>query len=291
MIRLSVNVLSSSILLIRNIFSGNLKTYKDALLLYKIGQIAIEDLIEICEKCFILRIVDESELDLCPNGERIVVAYESSEEEAYRIILEMYVKNIGPSWSKRIPYGRMEASIFMTKDERACFVEAGLLENMPDEAAVKWWDDVARVIRVQDQNQKNETGRVGEKLTMSYEKKRTQSNPVWKSIDSNLVGYDIQSKVSKEDLHPLLIEVKTSEEAMKDAFCHITENEWLVAQTAYAYIFYFWLINGRSYQLAKLSCDDIKPHIPVNSMQGRWESVKIPFCCFEERFITLEDEE
>ena len=116
-------------------------------------------------------------------------------------MLADYVLKTAPIWSNRIPYGRREATIFMSKDEKACFADAGLLSDHLDTGIITWWDTIATKIRTQDQQAKNETGRLGERNTIKYERNRTNSEPIWMSIDSNLAGYDIKSRVSEDSGH------------------------------------------------------------------------------------------
>lgn len=39
--------------------------------------------------------------------------------------------------------------------------------------------------------------------------------------------------------------------------------------------------------LAILSPDEILPYIPTNNLDGQWETVKIPFLCFEDKFVEI----
>lgn len=202
-------------------------------------------------------------------------------------MLKDYVIQLAPIWTNRIPYGRREAAIFMSKDERACFSEAKLLSPQLDSGVIDWWDTIANKIRMQAQQVNNDTGRIGERNSMKYERLRTDSEPIWMSVDSNLAGYDIKSKLSKDNPDALLIEVKASTSALDQAAFHVTSHEWRVAFTSAAYVFHVWCLLGNKKLLAIISPMDVQPYIPTNNLEGEWESAKIPFSCFESKFIEI----
>ena len=202
-------------------------------------------------------------------------------------MLEDYVLKCAPVWSNRIPYGRKEASLFMSDDERACFIEAGLLNKNIDMIAIKWWDTLSTIIRGKSAQENVEIGREGERQTFQYEKRRTEVSPKWMSIESNLVGYDIQSQIDKNDGTPLLIEVKTSKNVLHDACFYITSHEWYVACTSKSYIIHLWLLSPTGNQLAILTPDEIRPYVPTNNLEGQWEDAKIPYSCFNGKFVKI----
>ena len=202
-------------------------------------------------------------------------------------MLTDYVLKCAPIWANRIPYGRREATIFMTKDERACFADAGLISDHLDAGIIDWWDTIATHIRMQTKQSKIGTGRLGERNTIKYERSRTNIDPMWMSIDSNLLGYDIKSQVSKNDPGTLLIEVKASTFTLSRAEFYVTSNEWNVAITSGAYVFHLWCLSDGKKMLAILSPDEILPYIPTNNLDGQWETVKIPFLCFEDKFVEI----
>lgn len=175
----------------------------------------------------------------------------------------------------------------MSKDEKACFTDAGLLSDHLDPGIITWWDIIATKIRTQDQQAKNETGRLGERNTIKYERNRTNSEPIWMSIDSNLAGYDIKSRVSEDSSDILLIEVKASTYALGQAVFHVTSHEWNVALTSRAYVFHLWCLSDSKKMLAVISPDELLPYIPTNNLEGQWESAQIPFSCFEGQFVEI----
>lgn len=188
-----------------------------------------------------------------------------------------------PSWSKLFPKGRNETAKFVSSDVRQCFEEAGLLAIPVTDDIVAWWDEVSGLIRGIKTSVLAQTGRYGERLSLKYEEVRTGKAPVWQSIESNLSGFDVLSCLSNSDETPLQIEVKASENSLDYAQFHLTYNEWESATLARNYIFHLWLM-GTSPRLASVTVDQMEAHIPINSGEGVWESVRVPFGVFRESF-------
>lgn len=280
-IRLSCNILYAVVNILKNIKKLDLLTEEE---IWDINssQINTAWIIQTIKQCGWITEVDSNQILLTDQGNRIVNE-NCNTKKVMRIMLSDYILSFCPVWSYRIPYGRLEATYIMTKDERACFHEAGLLSDFPDDETVKWWDSLSTTIRkLQDVN-KSDCGRTGERLTLAYEEKRTGIKPKWISIDTNLAGYDVLSQLSSEDSSNLLIEVKASKSDLKSAVCHITVNEWKIASTAKNYMFYLWVI-GSTNMLATIETLQIAPYIPTNNLSGEWESVQIPFVCFKDLF-------
>ena len=286
MIRLSMNVLASALALLNRI-----ETYKfsslSELAYSKIVSISAEDIFEFSYNCGWVS-ENENELALTRRGNGLLrLQTQELLVDLRRQMLADYVLNAAPIWSNRIPYGRREAAIFMSKDEKACFVDAGLLSDHLDPGIIDWWDALSAKIRMRSQQTKSEIGRLGERNTISYEQKRTGAEPVWMSVDSNLAGYDVKSQVSQECLDALLIEVKTSTYSLDKAEFHVTSHEWNVALTSVTYLFYLWCLSGNSKMLAIVSPRELLPYIPTNNLDGQWESTKIPFSSFKDKFIEI----
>ena len=201
-----------------------------------------------------------------------------------RIMLYDYICYVAPAWAKRIPYGRLEAFIFMTKDEQACFYEAGLMEDSPEDAVVSWWDHISCRLRKAEDDMKTKIGRRGEYLTIHYEQERTGEKPCWVSLDSNLSGYDVISQCGQNDASRLLIEVKSSEKSIVTADFFVSENEWHTASNAKNYLFYLWSFFENRRRLAIISPQQLSCYIPTNNKSGKWQTVKIPFADFSEAF-------
>ena len=207
----------------------------------------------------------------------------------YRLLLYDYIKYIKPAWSSLLTKGRFESVPFFTKDIIACFFDAGLMGEPPDAEVIYWWDEVNNLIYINDMKKKTDIGRLGERLSYFYERQRTNINPIWKSIDSNLAGYDILSQTDKNNGEKLLIEVKCSNRAMINAEAILSRNEWNTACRSTNYIFHFWHITkSDEHYLAVISKETILSHIPIDFGKGLWEECSIPFSAFERQFHLTE---
>lgn len=286
MIRLSMNVLNSALALLNRIDTYNFSSLSE-LAYSKIVSISAEDIFAFSSNCGWVS-ETESGLSLTKRGHGLLWLHaQGLLVDLKQQMLVDYVLKCAPIWSNRIPYGRREAAIFMSKDEKACFADAGLLSTHLDSGIVGWWDTIAIQIRMQTQQAKSEIGRLGERNTIKYERNRTNSEPVWMSIDTSLAGYDIKSQMSKDNSDPLLIEVKASTFSLEQAEFHVTFHEWNVALMSGAYLFHLWCLFGNKKMLAIISPSDVLPYIPTNNLEGQWETAKIPFSCFENKFIEI----
>ena len=284
MIRLSVNILTSSISLLSRLSNYTSLTN---LVYSRITSISIEDVFDFASRCGWACMHNETPI-LTDRGRDILQLYEHC--ELYKVLRQMlndYILKVSPIWSKRIPYGRGEAAIFMTEDERACFSKAKLLLEVLDPSIVAWWDTLADHVRHQASKNLIDIGRLGEENTIRYERRRTLYEPKWMSIDSNMAGYDIQSRIEKENPSELLIEVKTTRQTINEAWFHISAHEWSVACTSSAYVFHLWCFSEGKKYLAIINANEMKPFIPVNSQDGEWENVKIPYASFKDKYFEI----
>ncbi len=283
MIRLSVNVITSAMMLLKrieeNYFSNVL-----ALTYSQIFSISAESLFNFSSQCKWCELKDDLPT-LTNRGKEIVSLLNNDLTQlTKREMLRDYILEIKPIWVFRIPYGRKEASVYMTKDEVACFMEAELLSDRIDSSIVKWWDMISEMIRADVKNNKLEIGRLGEEYSLKYEKERTKSEPMWISIDTNMAGYDIKSQTDSTCHTPLLIEVKASKENINHADFYLSSHEWLVAKTSTNYIFHLWSVYDERKMLAIVTPSELESFIPTNNLTGEWESVKIPFRSFADNF-------
>ena len=230
-------------------------------------------------------------LSITPTGLLVLSLFDGNtiSHELWKVILDNYIRTCSPIWSKRIPYGRKEAFLFMNKEEKRCFVSAGLI-NSYDKNVISWWDTIANMERQQLSAQQEEAGRTGEYLTMAYEKIRTGKEPDWCSVETNLSGYDILSYRDNNNSARILIEVKSSDLPVSDASFHVSKREWEISQLSNnqgRYFFYLWSLQDNS--LAIVPQNEVFPHIPTNNSSGQWLDVKIPFSVFFDHFFSPAD--
>lgn len=240
MIRITTTVMDACTVLLERIQLGFFKDASDMLGI-SIYQLRSEDIAELATTCGWVT-VENMAITTRGNG---ILNVSAHSPEQYAMMLWDYVIKCKPIWAYRIPYGRKETSLFMSKDEMACLSEANLLSAVPSNNTIAWWDGLADIIRQKSQQVRSELGRKGERLSIAYEKHRIGIEPLWKAIESNCAGYDIQSFVDNQCLESLLIEVKTTNDSIDHAVFHVTANEWMTACNSGHYVFHLWLIRNK----------------------------------------------
>jgi hypothetical protein len=240
----------------------------------------IDDILDTACQCQWIDISDNT-ISLTQKGE---LYSEQFSIETKREMISDFIKHTSPSWGFLIPRGRMECIHYMPMDVHACFFAAKLLEKLPSDDTILWWDNQSLNIQKKKELTNLSRGRTGEKLTLFYEKGRTGLDAQWKSIESNLLGYDILSRVDRSDDTPMLIEVKSSENTIKYASAFISRHEWDIAMQSKYYLFYFWLLEKPYPRIAIVYPDNVKKHIPEDQGCGKWRTTEIHFELFEKHF-------
>jgi hypothetical protein len=163
-------------------------------------------------------------------------------------------------------------------------LEYGQLFNYEEDLVREWWSNIFRRFQTYKEGKKLELGKVAEKLTLDFERKRLMSDGYpsdhtsvkWASQMSDKFGYDILSirgrgfKFSYDEKDKIQIEVKSSVLDNTLAFrFFITKNEWTKAKdNIESYFFYCWASAKIETQSAigpfVISAKDIESHIPMD---------------------------
>lgn len=279
--------LSRTLLLLSAIDEYQCKTRHEVELLTICDGLDKQSIIDFANQCLWLKTTG-SGVSLTERGQELIRVFDRIHlsQEVCRMALFDYISICRPAWANRIPYGRKEAYFFMSEDEKLCFIDAGLMTST-DQITVDWWDRVSLLFRNERDEILEDTGRIGERLTLEYENRRTATPPIWESLDSNRSGYDILSIKETGDSQTIMIEVKSSFQNIDKAEMIITRNEWDVASfqcNSDRYFFYLWLLGGkRKVAIIPMSC--MKNHVPENKGQGKWETISIPFSVFRNDFL------
>jgi len=281
MIRLSPGILASSHILLRRAYEHN--NYD---LLPFVGKSTsidgtkADDVISTMCACKWV-IIEQGNSVLSEKGKKYALKFDHIVK---RQMISDFIVHASDSWISLIPRGRKECIAYMPADVLACFQSAELLISPPSDDVVLWWDQQSQMVRNNQVLSSLSIGRIGEKLTIKYEKMRTQIMPIWKSIESNLAGYDVLSFLEEGSTVRLAIEVKTSERSIDTATASITRNEWDTAIESKHYLFHFWLLSDVYQKLAILTTEDISFHIPKDQGLGRWKDTMIDFKLFSHKF-------
>jgi len=228
--------------------------------------------LELSQQCSWILVAQDGSIEVTPSGTEISL---KTPEHALRDQIRDYILCVRPPWSGLLPRGREEAVLYFSDDVRQCFDEADLLAECDDEV-VQWWDNLSSAARGRRNDSLAEIGRQGEKLSLQYELRRTNTAPTWMAIESNLAGFDIQSIVSELDSNALFIEVKASERKLDSAQIFISKNEWRVARTTENFVFHVWVDVYSEERLFVVTTEAIGRHIPKDAGDGDWRNVKIP---------------
>ena len=228
MIVASINLLYASTQLIQKMDKYELKTVSELLQLPS-GNIDPNDVISFSQNCGWISIDQSRKYTLTKTGTTILQLSSGGlnvPKPLLRGMLYDYAVNCRPAWVNLTPRGRDEALIMMSDNEKQCCGYAGLMDSTMDDAAIIWWDKVSMSVRSEVDADKLKKGREGEHLTIEYETIRTNQKPEWISIESNADGYDVLSRVSKDNSRRLRIEVKASSKNIADASFFISKNEY-----------------------------------------------------------------
>lgn len=233
--------------------------------------------------------LDLSWLEVQPNGllavtvrgERAAAA--ANPQAGLRSMLIDFIEVAQPPWLQLVPYGRRETLLQAPPSIRQVFVEAGLAYGN-DEDTVRFWDALAARARGLRDGVLTEIGRRGERLTLQYERNRTGVEPKWIALESASDGYDVLSRVSDSDNRRLTVEVKASERSVDYASFFITRNEWETALASLHHRFHIWLITPKGNQVAVLTVEEVRRHVPVECGAGEWQTLSIPCSVFRKSF-------
>lgn len=219
--------------------------------------------------------------ELTVTGERLLMT--TGYEAQLRQALLDYIDIEHPSWVQNASFGRSRVMSFAGSQIAQVFVEAGLADGT-DDAVITFWDALAARARGQRDGRLTQIGRLGERLTMAFETRRTGKKPTWVAIDNNSDGYDVLSVVNADDSKQLTIEVKTSMQGVS-GFAIITRNEWDMAIESESHVFHFWNLNDPDQpKLATICKETMQAHVPIDCGLASWDSAKVPFRAFADAF-------
>lgn len=200
--------------------------------------------------------------------------------EFYRVCIRAVIVE-NSIWSKSITLGRARFLGQLSRDELFCFRAASLLDSPPPIDVVKWWDEMASIMRQNLGAAAMVRARRAEQLTLDHETERLRGlgisrPPQWTAIEDNTAGYDVLS-FDKGDFGPTnrLIEVKSTIASPLRFF--ITRNEWGQAlKFGPSYHFHIWDLTPQVPRLFERTVEQIAPHIPQDQKTGKWTNAEIP---------------
>ena len=246
-----------------------------------IGVMNIDIVLEVTQELNWIRADGEGRAVLTSSGTRIMLL--TTIEARIRQAILDYVDIKEPFWLQNAAFGRKKLLAFTGSTIGQVFLEAGLINGVSNDI-VEFWDILAARARGQKDNHLLEIGRNGERLSLAYERERTNKEPKWISIETNTDGYDVLSVIAEEDLRPLTIEVKSTRIGVGGEI-YLTRNEWDQAIIKEAHLFHLWDISKIIPRLACVTPKQMEEHIPINHGFGEWGVTQIPLEPFNKYFI------
>jgi hypothetical protein len=183
------------------------------------------------------------------------------------------------AWADSIRYGREEALKRMPEDAQQCFEESRMLSKRWTKELISWWDRLGQDRRVRIQERNGEVGRAAEELSYRFETARTGTRPIWRALESAFYGFDLLSRVSKNNTDLLRIEVKGTKLKASQASFTLTRHEWDTARRTGGYVFHLWTLEQPT-RVAVVDYSLLEQHVPRDQGRGKWTNSNIPFGVF-----------
>lgn len=214
--------------------------------------------------------------------------YNDSIIKLQRELLWGYIEYKRPPWAKHLHLGVKHARLRISdSNEKQVFQDLNLFveQDETDEEIMEWWSRASIFSRSMANQALLETGNTGELLSLNYERNRTGQRPKHRAYYSHSYGYDIESKISKEDTNPLYIEVKASTEDWKVAELFLSRHEYETClKYGSSYTFHLWDLSEGIGKLLIVKGEEILHRAPIDSEGGEWTKMTVKFSefCWDE---------
>lgn len=244
-----------------------------------------ESVLKTSQACEWTLLSSDGGIHISKRGEDILAL--GSPEARLRLQLKHMIMGLRPNWTAQLSYGRVEATKSLPEDARQCFEEAGLL-NGYDASTVEWWDTVASSARVVKDGGGN-SGRLAEQYSRAYEHDRVGMEPYWEGFESNFAGYDLLSRIDRDSDRRLLIEVKSTQNRVREGSFFVSRNEWKTAIHSTNYVFHLWAMKPLP-KLFVVAKEDLSHHIPSDRGKGMWKEAWVPMSSFSHHEVSVKSE-
>lgn len=209
-------------------------------------------------RCKLLSINEQNlfSTQLCKEEIHPLCDTEEPNVEVIRRIISIYMSLKNYDWLLFYNDDPIVFKTFIPKDWVELFESVGLFE-FNDLQVCNWWSNIFSRFQKYKEGKKIEIGKLGEKLTFEFEKKRLLENDFtnvdfyvkWASLINDKFGYDILSirgklmSFDQNEKDKIRIEVKSSQLLSTSSFrFFISKNEWLVAlENINDYFIYCWV--------------------------------------------------
>lgn len=172
-----------------------------------------------------------------------------------RLVLFYIISNEKPSW---VLWFDFDIDVFCEYIPQRWIdlLHSGNLFNMIDPNVIEWWRKVSTKLNEFNDEAKEITGKIGEKLTFDFEVTRLSDNGVthplhlvkWVAQIQDDYGFDVLSRNCEllseiDNQEKILIEVKSTElKDPKNFIFYVTKNEWHIStENKNNFLYYFWV--------------------------------------------------
>ncbi|WP_164817279.1 protein NO VEIN domain-containing protein [Paenibacillus lautus] len=220
-----------------------------------------------------------SNYDYC-TSKKLLEVIELQKITDIKCLITAILKETFPGWLYQVPFGREIVATCLRDNEKTdvlqCLESAGLYSKHPDNDVVEWWDELASLVRLSEDELKLRSGRGAERLTLEHERGKLidlMLEPYWISLENNFAGYDVLSyEEGQTGIRPKMIEVKSCKS--RPIVFYLSKNEWKTAQKiGDGYVFHIWYLAEK--RLLELRVEDVGRSIPINQGLGDWQTVLI----------------
>ena len=210
--------------------------------------------------------------DITKNGINII-SRKSPDDQLCSFVVA-YIKHFYPGFLNLLTSGRKKAQIFLPDFLRQILNEAKIF--LSDHKYEKFAQEIHETSFKYDDSRNREIGKMGEKLSLQFEKKRIGKMPEWIALEDDGAGYDIKSQVNKKNNNSLYIEVKTTLKPLAKGIIYITRNEWETAKIkSEFFLFHIWVTQVSKQKPFIISPAQITKHVPKERGSGKWNDFSI----------------
>jgi hypothetical protein len=201
----------------------------------------------------------------------------NSSTDGRRQIVARLVEVERPAWRLAAGRGKKWCHDAMDPNTAQAIDWAALWNS--DDGALSWWLELAVATRGLEESSRVAVGRIGERLTLEHERDRLKAlgapgEPVWRSIEDDTLGYDIESwdRTTSGAFVPLRIEVKAYSGTERRFF--LSRGEWRAALRFHPqFVVDVWDVKTAS--LTRFDVDQVMSAIPKEAPPGEWQNLLI----------------
>lgn len=197
--------------------------------------------------------------------------------EGHRAIITQLVATETPGWRLAAARGKKWCRDAMDMKTDQAIAWAGLWGT--DDAALDWWLQLASFVRGLSETARIAVGRIGERLSFEYEQARLAAlgapcEPIWRSLDDDTLGYDIESWTYSPGSTPIPFRIEVKAYSGSERRFYLSRGEWRTAlRFRPQYAVDVWDITSKT--LTRFEVDEVKKAIPADVPPSEWQKLSV----------------